>query len=69
MKKNKMTFEYDDEADVLYVSFGEPQKAITEERKNIAIRRNEKTKELVGITIIDFLKKTKGKSKTVEIEL
>ena len=43
MKKEKITFDYDEETDILYVSFGKPQKAITEEKRGIAVRRNEKT--------------------------
>jgi len=56
MKMKEITFDYDREADVLYVSFGEPKEAITEERGNIGVRIDEKTGEIVGVTIIEFLK-------------
>ena len=56
MKMREITFDYDKEADVLYVSFGKPKEAITEERGNMGVRISEKTKEIVGVTIIEFLK-------------
>lgn len=55
MKLKKISFEYDKEADVLYVSFGKPKKAIVEEKKNMGIRIDEKTGEIVGCTIMNFL--------------
>lgn len=57
----KIEFDYDEEADVMYVSFGEPKKAVTEEVGNIGIRIDEKTREIVGLTIIEFMK-TFGKT-------
>ncbi len=63
----KMTFDYDEKADVLYVSFGKPQKAISEEKGNVAIRRSEKTGEVVGVTILDFLKDARLRPKKIEI--
>ena len=63
----KIIFDYDEEADVLYVSFGKPQKAIVEEKGNLAIRKNEKTGEVVGVTILDFLKYAKQKPQKIEI--
>ncbi|MBI4176239.1 MAG: DUF2283 domain-containing protein [Candidatus Aenigmarchaeota archaeon] len=47
----KITFDYDREADVLCLSFGEPKEAITEEVGNIGVRIDEKTKGIVGVTI------------------
>ena len=61
MKLEKIELDYDSEADVMYISFGEPKKAITEEMGNIGVRINEKTGEVVGLTIIQFMK-TFGKS-------
>jgi len=57
----KIEFDYDEEADVMYISFGEPKEAITEEIGNIAIRIDERNREVVGLTIIEFMK-TFGKS-------
>jgi len=56
MLMKQITFDYDKEADVLYISFGEPKEAIAEEVGNIGVRIDEKTKEIVGLTIIEFLK-------------
>lgn len=56
MKMEKIEFDYDEEADVMYMSFGEPKEAVTEEVGNIGIRIDEKSKEVVGLTIIEFMK-------------
>ena len=61
MKMEKIEFDYDEEADVMYMSFGEPEEAVTEEIGNIGVRINEKNKEIVGLTIIEFMK-TFGKT-------
>ena len=54
----KLTLSYDKDADVLYMSFGAPQKAISEEsEEGILIRRHPDTREVVGVTIIDFEKR------------
>ena len=51
---------YDNQADVLYISLGNPRKAITTEMgEGNLIRKNPKTKEIIGITIIDFKSKAK----------
>lgn len=63
----KIIFDYDEEADVLYVSFGKAQKALCEEKGNVAIRRSEKTGEVVGVTILNFLKDAKQKPRKIEI--
>lgn len=61
MKMEKIEFDYDEKADVMYISFGEPKEAVTEEIGNIGIRIDEKNREIVGLTIIEFMK-TFGKS-------
>lgn len=61
MKMEKIELDYDEEADVMYISFGEPKEAVTEEIGNIAIRIDEKNREIVGLTIIEFMK-TFGKT-------
>lgn len=54
-KLGKLSFSYDADADVLYVSIGEPQEAISEELENgIFIRKSTKTSAIIGITIVDF---------------
>jgi len=64
----KITIDYDKEADVLYVSFGDPEKAITKEHDNIGIRISEESKEIVGFTIIGFLSEIK-KQKPIKISI
>lgn len=54
MKKPKqVTWDYDREADTLYISFGEPRPALSLDLGGgIFARYLEKTKEFVGFTII-----------------
>lgn len=65
----EITFGYDQEADVLYVSFGEPKEAITEEVGNVGVRVDEKTKEIVGVTILEFLKTLGKQHKPISISV
>ena len=58
MGKKELIYSYDKKRDVLYVSIGEPQEAIsTEIEDGIFLNRNPKTKKIVGFTIINFQKK------------
>jgi len=59
----KYTYDYDEMSDVLYITFGEPKKCICEffEKSDfehlfstIAIRKCVDTKEINGITIVNF---------------
>ena len=52
----KMTnFFYDRESDVLYLSIGKPQEAISREiGDDILLRVNPSTGEIVGITVLNF---------------
>lgn len=63
MKKPKqVTWDYDREADTLYISFGEPRPALTLDLGGgILARYLEKTKEFVGFTIIGVSQTIKGK--------
>lgn len=63
MKRNKISMDYDKKANVLYISFGEPVEAVTEEMGNVGIRIDEKTNEIVGITIINFINTNKKQTK------
>ena len=46
---------YDKDADVLYITEGKPRKAIGEMMEDgIIVRRDFKTKEIIGFTIVDF---------------
>ena len=65
-----MTFFFDQEGDVLYISFGEPRKAVSKELKNdIAIRVDPKSGEIIGFTILNFMKRFRLKKKPEEIKL
>lgn len=65
--KEKIILDYDEEADVLYLSFGEPRSAITEEMGNIGVRVDPKTNEIVGLTVIEFLKTFKTKHQPIQV--
>lgn len=55
---DEISFVYDEEADVMYISFGTPVPCISEERyPNVLYRFNIKTKQLNGITILGFLER------------
>ena len=64
MKNNELIFGYDKEVDVLYISLGKPQKGMQylELNNNQILRVDPKTKEIVGITIMDFSKQFSGKN-------
>jgi len=52
-KKENLNWEYDEEADVLYISIGEPRKALGVDIGEGAIMRYiEKTGEVVGVTLL-----------------
>lgn len=69
MKIKEIEFDYDKEADVLYMSLGKPKEAVVEEVGNIGIRVDEKTKEVVGLTIIEFMKSFGKAHKPVRISI
>ncbi len=48
-----ITWDYDEEADVLYLSIGEPRSAVGMDiGEGIVIRYDETRKEVVGVTLI-----------------
>ena len=50
-----LTFKYDEHADVLYISVGQPKPAVSEELEDgVVVRLDPRTKKIVGLTIIDF---------------
>ena len=52
-KKENLNWDYDEDADVLYISIGQPQKALGIDIGERAIVRNkEETGEVVGLTLI-----------------
>ncbi len=57
--KPTLSWEYDEEGDVLYISVGESRPAIgLDIGEGIIIRYDEKQKEIVGITIIGIRERT-----------
>jgi len=51
--KPQLDWEYDEEADVLYISVGKPRPAVgVDIGEGIIVRWDEKRKEIVGLTII-----------------
>jgi len=68
--EGKINFFFDEEGDVLDISIGKPRKAVAKELKNdIAIRVDPESGEIVGITILNFMKRFKLKKKPEKIEL
>lgn len=65
-KKEGVDWDYDEEADVLYLSIGRPRKATgVDIGRGVVVRYDEKKKEVVGLTIlgvrarlVESLKKT-----------
>jgi len=66
----RLNFYYDKKGDILDISVGKPQKAISEEiQDDFFIRKNPKTKEVVGFMILNFEKRFGKSSKPTEIPL
>lgn len=58
-KKDKIKWDYDAEADVLYISFGNPKNAEgVDIGEGTIVRVHSETKEIIGITIINPLHRT-----------
>ena len=58
-KKNKIKWDYDAEADILYISFGNPKNAEgVDIGEGTIIRIQPDTKEITGLTIINPLHRT-----------
>jgi uncharacterized protein YuzE len=52
-RKERVDWDYDEEADVLYLSVGKPRKATgVDIGQGVVIRYDEKKKEVVGLTIL-----------------
>lgn len=57
----EMRIDYDTNSDVLYLSYGEPREAISDEiTDGVLVRRDFETDEVVGVTILDFLYRFKN---------
>jgi uncharacterized protein YuzE len=58
-KKENLNWDYDEEADVLYISIGKPVKALgMDTGDGVIIRYQEETGEVVGVTIIGVRERT-----------
>ena len=55
--KNKLWIDYDEEADVLYLSFQRPQKATESKMHDDGVLLRYKRDTLVGITILEASKR------------
>jgi uncharacterized protein YuzE len=52
-KRERVNWDYDEEADVLYLSIGKPRKAAgVDIGQGVVVRYDEKKKEVVGLTIL-----------------
>lgn len=68
--EGKINFFFDEEGDVLDITFGEPRKAVAKELKNdIAVRVDPKSGEIVGIVILNFTKRFRLRKRIEKIEL
>ena len=66
----QMRLLYDREADVLYVSIGRPEFTDYEEAgENLILRRDPKTSQIVGFTIIDFAARFARKEPPLSVPL
>lgn len=70
-KNNYLNLYYDKEADVLYFSKGEPSKDdISDEIEDeVIVRKNSKTKEVTGFTILNFSKKSKKVKQSIKLPI
>ena len=59
---SKIWVDYDQEADVLYLNFGRPQKADDARQDENGIIRRVKGKKLIGLTILDASRFSKRSS-------
>ena len=57
--KPSLNWEYDEEADVLYISVGKPRPAVgVDIGEGVTVRYDDKKNEVVGVTIIGFRSRT-----------
>ena len=57
--KPSLNWEYDEEADVLYISVGKPRAAVgTDIGDGVVVRYDAKKREVVGLTIVGFRART-----------
>jgi len=68
-KKNILNVFYDKEADILYMSQGKPsaRDETSETEDEVVVRKDPKTGEVKGFTILNFLKRADRKSSTITL--
>lgn len=68
-KKNLFKVLYDKEADVLYISQGKPSSRdeTTETSQEVVVRKDPKTGDVKGLTILHFLKRGAEKSSQITL--
>lgn len=60
--EKKLNFSYDKVGDILDISLGKPQKAISEEvKEDFYVRLNPKTHQVVGFMILNFIRHSQKK--------
>lgn len=63
-QKDSLNIFYDEDADILYISFGKPRPAISHEIEDgILLRIAPRTKKVVGLTILYFSERKREKAK------
>lgn len=67
--KSDLNYLYDQEADVLYISKGKPSKYdISDEiGDDVVARFDPKTREVRGLTIINFAARTRSKARNIKL--
>lgn len=70
-KANYLNLYYDQEADVLYFSKGQPSaNDISDEASDeVIVRKDPKTNSVTGFTILNFSKKSKNSNKSIALPL
>lgn len=70
MDEKAVSLDYDRKADVLYLSIGEPQPAVSEEIEDgVLLRTVPETGEVVGMTVLNFTQRSPESLPSVPISL
>jgi len=70
MAKNTFNLKYDPKTDILHLSFGRAQQAISvEQEPEVFYRVNPKTNKLVGLTVLGFQKSFLAKKQELKFPI
>ena len=70
MDEKAVSLGYDRKADVLYLSVGEPQPALSEEvEEGVLLRTVPETGEVVGLTVLNFTQRSRESPPSVPVIL